>query len=298
MRYNRRMLRATCASLAPALAFFCALPASRAQTKPDFDAAKKHYLAGKNAVTAKDYDTAIREYILAYDITKDPSLFKQIGAAYEAEGKKTEAAVYYRRYLVETKAADAEEVRERIAALEGVKPAPVEVAKPDDVSARGPLPPEPAKLPPPESPTAAPPEMQLSQPPLPTFGDEGARWQRTAAWISVGLAAVGITTGSVLATSALSREDDIRQLVNYRDPLTGLPRVYTGTTKDDYQSKIDEGNRLQSFATAAFIGAGACAAAATIFFVLDATRSVPKERVSMHPYLDLNGAGVRAAWEF
>jgi tetratricopeptide (TPR) repeat protein len=289
------MLRATTAALLVTLS----AASAGAQAKPDFDVAKRHYLAGKNAVAAADYETAIREYILAYDITKDPTLFKQIGAAYEAEGKKTEAAVYYRRYLVEMKGnADADEVRSRLASLEGK---PAETAKP--VSPLPPRsgsepPPSPPKLPPPESPTAAPPEMQLSQPPLPTYADEGFRWQRTAAWISIGLAAVGVTTGSVLATSALAREDDLRQLENYRDPLTGQPRTYSGATKDDYKSKIDEGNRLQDFATAAFIGAGACAAAATVFFILDATRSVPREHVSMRPYLDWNGAGVRAAWEF
>jgi tetratricopeptide (TPR) repeat protein len=295
MRYNRRMLRATRLVLVLTLA---AAPAG-AQAKPDFEAAKKHYLAGKSAAAAADYDAAIREYILAYDITKDPALFKQIGTAYEAEGKKTEAAVYYRRYLVEVKGSgDVDEVRARLAAIEGKPTEPARQPSPLPPPSPGEPPPAPAKLPPPESPTAAPPEMQLSQPPLPTFADEGSRWERTAAWISVGLAAIGVTTGSVLATSALAREDDLRQLVEYRDPLTGLPRVYGGAIKDDYKDKIDEGNRLQTFATAAFVSAGVCAAAATVFFILDATRSVPKERVSMHPYLDLNSAGVRAAWEF
>jgi hypothetical protein len=144
--------------------------------------------------------------------------------------------------------------------------------------------------------------MQLSQPGLPTYADEGVRWQRTAAWISVGLAAVGVTAGAVLAASAASREDDLTQLINYRDPITGQQRAFSGTTKDDYQAKIDEGNRLSNFATAAFIGAGVFAAAAVTFFVLDATRTVPRgeraERLSMHPYLDWNGGGLQAAWEF
>lgn len=288
------MLRATAALLLVSMS----IGTAGAQSKPDFEIAKRHYLAGKNAVTAGDYETAIREYILAYDITKDPTLFKQIGAAYEAEGKKTEAAVYYRRYLVEMKNnSDADEVRARLVSLEGKPAEPSKAASPLPPRS-GSEPAAPPKLPPPESPTQAPAEMKLTQPDLPTYADEGFRWQRTAAWISVGLAAVGVTTGSVLATSALAREDDIRQLENYRDPLTGQPRTYSGATKDDYKNKIDEGNRLQDFATAAFIGAGACAAAATLFFILDATRSVPHERLSMHPYLDWNGGGVRAAWEF
>ena len=314
MRYNRRMLRATCAAVLVGTCAGLAVPPgltglAQAQARADFDAAKKHYLAGKNAAAAHDYENAIREYILAYDITKDPTLFKQIGAAYEAQGKKTEAAVYYRRYLNEAKGKakagdDDDDVRARIAALEGAtrgQDSKGTVIAPSPTVGPGgeTMPPEPPKLPPPESPTAATPDMQLSQPPLPSYADEGVRWQRTVAWISVGLAAVGVTTGSVLATSAASREDDLKQLINYRDPSTGLPRAFSGTTKDDYQAKVDEGNRLQDYATVAFIGAGVCAAAAVTFFILDATRSVPRgERVSMHPYLDWNGGGVQAAWDF
>jgi tetratricopeptide (TPR) repeat protein len=324
MRYNRRMLRATSVAVLVMTGAALAVPpgmdgAAHAQAKTDFDAAKKHYLSGKSAMAAHDYDLAIREYILAYDITKDAALFKQIGQAYEAQGKKVEAAVYYRRYLNEAKGSggDGDEMRGRIAALEGetkgqaptsavVAPTSTLSASPSPSGAGGPgsatMPPEPPKLPPPESPTAAPPDMQLSQPGLPTYADEGVRWQRTAAWISVGLAAAGVTAGAVLAASAASREDDLTQLINYRDPTSGQPRAFSGTTKDDYLAKIDEGNRLSNFATAAFIGAGVFAAAAVTFFVLDATRTVPRgeraERLSMHPYLDWNGGGLQAAWEF
>src|SRR5215468_831681 len=66
------MLRATAALLVITMSSAVAA----AQSKPDFEIAKRHYLAGKNAITAGDYETAIREYILAYDITKDPTLFK------------------------------------------------------------------------------------------------------------------------------------------------------------------------------------------------------------------------------
>src|SRR5262249_45500201 len=176
------MLRATAALLLVMMSAATVV----AQTKPDFEIAKRHYLAGKNAVAAGDYEAAIREYILAYDITKDPTLFKQIGGAYEAEGKKTEAAVYYRRYLAEMKNnADAEEVRGRLTALEGKAAERAKVTSPLPPRS-GSEPPSPPQLPPPESPTQAPPEMKLSQPELPTYADEGFRWQRTAAWISVG----------------------------------------------------------------------------------------------------------------
>jgi len=285
------MLRATRAAFLVALML---LPASAAlaQAQP-LDAAKKHYLAGKNAAAAHDYDTAIREYILAYDITKDASLFRQIGAAYEAQGKTTEAAVYYKRYLAEAgKAPDAEEVRAKLATLDaGSSTATVPSKSEPSLS-------EPPKLPPPdagESATA----LRLAQAPLPTYADQGIRWQRTAAWISVALAAAGVTTGSILATQARSKEDDVRQLISTPDMSGSVPR-FSGSTKAEYQNKIDDGNRLNNFATAAFIGGGVCAAAATVFFILDATRSVPKERISMRPYVHFGDgeAGVKAKLEF
>ena len=43
------------------------------------------------------------------------------------------------------------------------------------------------------------------------FEDPGGGWQRTAAWVSVGLAAAALTTGAVLATSSLGREEDIQR---------------------------------------------------------------------------------------
>jgi hypothetical protein len=347
------MIRATSALCALALAVpplaLLGAPSARAQAQPDYAAAKKHYLAGNEASGRKEFETAIHEYILAYDITKDPSLFRRIGAAYEGLGRRNEAVIYYRRYLSEAKTPpDADEIRGRIMTLskaaaappapapapaaEPAKPAPAPAAEPPKpapepvassprpvastpkpaaeapapsprVAAETakpslePRPPEPPKLPPPESPTQASPDMRLSQPPMPSFADESGRWQRTAAWISVGLAAVGATTGAVLATSAKSREEDLQRLIDYRDPLSGQPKEYSGTTKDDYDSKVDEGQRLKNFATVAFIGAGACAAAATVFFILDATRSLPKEHAVV-PTFGPNGGGLLAAWEF
>jgi hypothetical protein len=40
-----------------------------AQGKPDYDAARRHYLAAKEAQAKGDHEGAIRAYILAYDIT-------------------------------------------------------------------------------------------------------------------------------------------------------------------------------------------------------------------------------------
>src|SRR5262249_459681 len=164
--------------------------------------------------------------VQAYDLSKDPAMFKQIGAAYEQGGRGMEAAIYYRRYLNEVaKAPDADEIRKKIEKLDA-PPAP-------------PAPPAPAPAPPPPPPHAKPPLPRAEPPvapeapaipPTPTsFVEEESRSWRTAAWISVGLTAIAITTGAVLATSAQAREEDIQRLLDFRDPTTGQPHAYTGS---------------------------------------------------------------------
>lgn len=249
----------------------------------DVEAAKRHYLLGKDALGKKDTDRAVREFVQAYELSKDPAMFKQIGAAYEAGGRSMEAAIYYRRYLNEVSgASDADEIRKKIDKLDAPPQAPP------------PTPPSPAPLPP----AVKPPPEAVAIPPTPaSFVEEESHGWRTAAWVSVGLAAVGLTTGAVLATSAQAREEDVQRLLDFRDPTTGQPRAYTGSTKDDYDSKVDEGDKLNKYSLIAFIGAGACAAAATVFFIVDATsaRKAPdkdKGKASILPFVGPGTAGV------
>ncbi len=269
-----------------------------AQEQPDFDAARRHYLAGKDAHGKADYERAINEYILAYDITKDPSLFKQIAVSYEASGKKTEAVVYYRRYLAEAKAgADADEVKAKVASLEG-SAAPPAAAATTQPAAVEPSLDEPPPLPP-EPPPSATPAIEPMTVPSPSMMDQGGgSWQRTTGWVSVGLAAIALTTGSVLATSALSREEDLQRLIDFRDPVTMLPREYAGTVKEDYLDKRDEGEKLSKYATVAFIGAGAFTGAAILFFILDATRDTeePAPAARILPSIGPDSVGVTLGW--
>ena len=284
------------------LGVLCALASAAgragAQGAPDYDAARRHYMAAKEAQGKGDWEAAVRSYILAYDITKDPSLFKQIGQTYEAAGKTPEALVYYRRYLAEAgTAADAEEVRAKVAALGGpppaaAAPAPTPATQPaaDPEIPEG----EPAKLPP-ELP--APPELD-PVPDVPTpaalFEEPGGSWQRTAAWVTTGLAAVALTTGAVLATSSQGREDDLQRLIDTRDPISRLPLVYTGATRADYEDKVTEGKNLKNLSTIAFVAGGALTGTAIAFFILDATR--PAETVSIAPALTPGGAGIVVGW--
>jgi tetratricopeptide (TPR) repeat protein len=290
--------------------------ASASAQTPDYEAAKKHYMAGKAAQNKGDTDTAVKEYIKAYDITKDPSLFRQIGQAYEAAGRKEEAAIYYRRYLNDAKnAADRDDIKAKIAALEGTTgtgttgtgtgttggdtmtgPIEDDLGPSDsgsDVTGSG------------DTGTGIGDGTGGTTQP-PTFLDEPSRWQRTAAWISVGLGAVLLTTGAVLGTSALAREDDIQRLL-VDNPTTGLPAVYTGSIREDYEDNKDEGERLSMYSMIAFIGGGVAIGAAVLFFVLDATAERPAPATAtptarrgwnLTPVVGADGAGVSLGWEF
>jgi len=273
----------------------------------DIEAAKRHYLAGKDALGKNDVDKAVREFVRAYDLSKDPAMFKQIGAAYEQGGRSMEAAIYYRRYLNEvTTAPDADEIRKKIDRLDAppkapeAPPAPPPAAQPAPgqkspaPAASPPAPVLPPSAPPPKA-TPAPPDATAVKPTPISLTDDTPHGWRTAAWVSVGLTAVAITTGAVLATSAQAREEDIRRLLEFRDPTTGQPRVYTGSVKDDYDSKVSEGQNLNRWSTIAFIGAGVCAAAATTFFIVDATsrRKPSDERVvKITPFVGFGAAGL------
>jgi len=263
-------------ALASALAVLFVVGPAHAQ---DYEAAQRHYLAGEDAAERGNHDVAVIEYLAAYDITKAPVLFKTIAKTYEAAGRTDEAVTYYQRYLDESTDLDPAEratVEAHLGEIQGPAPdlPPVEDTGIDDQPA-------------------------VDVGPPPSFTDESPRWQETAAWVSVGLAAVCLGTGGVLGFSASSREEDIQNLIAYRDPVTGLPKEYDGTIRADYEDKVDEGATLETYALGAFVGAGAFAAAAAVFFYLDAT--APPKRVQgaqVVPFLTPDSGGVAAGWSF
>ena len=103
----------------------------------------------------------------------------------------------------------------------------------------------------------------------PSLEDEEPSWQRTAAWSSVGISIALLTTGAVLGLSAASREEDVDNLIEFRDA-DGQPAIYTGATRERYNDLIAEGDRLESLAVIAFAASGVAVASAVLFFVLDA----------------------------
>jgi len=162
-------------------------------TKAQIAEARQHYLAATEAEKKGSYDAAIREFIAAYDITMDPVLFYQIAKAHELAGHLDDALTFYRRYLAEAQVSGEgqTDVSARITDLEKKKQAR-DTARPGDGGAgaggdEG------------GGDTLLPPGggdegggdggLGGGDGAPPTFMDSGSRWQRTAAWVSVGLAA-------------------------------------------------------------------------------------------------------------
>jgi tetratricopeptide (TPR) repeat protein len=64
------------------------------------------YQAGLAAFKAKDYSNARAVFLKAYDIRPEPILLYNIAQTYRLESNATEALVYYKRFLAESKIAE------------------------------------------------------------------------------------------------------------------------------------------------------------------------------------------------
>ncbi|HEU5060339.1 MAG TPA: hypothetical protein VFU21_27600 [Kofleriaceae bacterium] len=269
-----------------ALAVFLSAAPALAQPppgQPDFAAAKQHYQAAEDASARGDHATAAREYGIAYDITKDPVLFFKIGQSYERAGDCTSAQVYYGRYLKEGNPSEefkkkTEEAMKSCGQAKPPAPAGEQPAATAPPAATGPAVTDREPV---GAATAGPPR---------SLEDEEPSWQRTAAWSSVGVAIALLTTGAVLGLSAASREEDVDNLIEYRDP-EGQPATYTGATRERYNDLISEGDRLESLAVVAFAASGVAVASAVLFFVLDA-RAEGSDQTALRPTAGPGGVGV------
>lgn len=218
---------------------------------PNYESAREHYQAAEKARQAGQFATAAREYGIAYDITRDPVLFFKMGEAYDKAGDCRAALIYYGRYLRE--AHPEEKFREKT--QHAIDQCGARQSGDGEGSAAA-------------TDTESPPAAPLG-PEAPSFVDEGTTWERTAAWIAVG-ATIGLaTTGAILGLSARSRQEDIENLIDYRDP-EGRPETYNGATAKRYRDLDRQGKRLNTLSIAAFAATGVAAGAAALFFVLDA----------------------------
>jgi tetratricopeptide (TPR) repeat protein len=224
---------------------------------PDVAEAAALYEAATAAMNDGRYADAARDYQAAYELTKDPILFFKIGSAHDKAGACDAAVPFYQRYLDEGKP----------------EPQYVELTN-DRIAKCAPLP-APAPAPTPAAPAPAP---------------VVASKNKNAAWLLVGGALTFVTVGAVLAYSAESSEQDIRDLyVGF----AGVPPMFDDDTRAEYDELIAQGERYERLSWASFGLAAGCAIGATIFFV-----RASKERVAVTPIVSPKEAGMAATVRF
>ncbi len=272
-----------------------AATAGLAWAQPDYKAAAEHYKAAEAAMARGDYGAAALEYGVAYDITRDPILFYKIGQANDKAGKCPVALTYYNRYLKEGTPSDEYKrlTQERIAVCSGGATPPPDGPPPDG--------PPPDGTPPDGTPPdGTPPDGGLppdggATPGGPTFIDQPTSWKRTGAWVATGLTVGLAAAGVVLAMSAEGSEEDLQSLIDFRNG--GRPVRYE-EVRAQYESLEADGQRFDTLATAAFIGAGVTAVVATTLFVMDRGGGKEPSATTLAPTVNRHGGGLAVGWEF
>lgn len=254
-----------------------------AQPQPDFARAKELYLSAGEAMKEGRYSDAARDFGAAYDITHDPVLFYKIGDANEKAGKCDVALVYYARYLKEAKPAAnfVALTKERIVACGGKADEP---APPVDTGSGS------AVVTPVDTGAGSASTATPTPAPAPS---EGVKPHKDGAWLMVGGALAFVTAGAVLAYSARSSEQDLKDLYV---GLNGVPPQYDANTQKRYQDLIDEGHRYQYMSWAAFGIAGAAAIGAV--FLFRSTDEPEHKPVTLVPVITPREAGVSALVRF
>jgi hypothetical protein len=254
-------------------------PLAQPTQAPDLARAQDLYTTANQAMTESRFDDAARDFGAAYDITHDPILFFKIGVANEKAGHCDTAQIYFSRYLKEAKPDPKYQqlAQDHVRACGGdarnlVAPAGEPEAdlgsaagsgSASEGSAAGSGSAAPVAAPPSDTGSAAvaPAPLPPAPPPAPSHAAGN-----DAAWLMVGGGLAFVTIGAVLAYSASSSEQDLKDLYVGLD---GTPPTYDATVAKRYQSLVDEGNRYEHLSWAAFGVAGGFAVAATILFLHD-----------------------------
>jgi tetratricopeptide (TPR) repeat protein len=121
-----RPLLSSLSSLAMLAVLVTSLPASPAQAqrsererRDPKKAARAHYERGRAHHERQEYDDAVREYLLAYELQPTPGLLFNIAQAYLLAGNREKALEHYRAYLREEPEGEVSELaRKRIAEIE------------------------------------------------------------------------------------------------------------------------------------------------------------------------------------
>ncbi|MCP4444781.1 MAG: hypothetical protein GY811_05475 [Myxococcales bacterium] len=290
--------------------------AAKPAPKPDYAAAKRHYAAAEKAAAAKKWNEAAKEYGIAYEITHDPVLFFKLGNAYQLSGDCTRSVEYFERYLKVAKPSEEyrADTKSRIgtcqssmASSAAAKAGPQKTGDPDPAATNtGNRPLEPSLTGDSGSSDADTGPDALALPTVaaetqPSFMDEEVTWQQTAGWTSVGVSVAFLTASAVLGLSASSREEDMENLLSYRDA-SGRPADFDAIVSERYDTLSDEEESLNTMSMVALGGAGIGAVAAIVFFVLDGP---PEEdgddQASLRPLIDISPSGtssVGLGWAF
>jgi hypothetical protein len=119
-RYPEVTLTRFILSLAIAVAIIAPAATAFAQSPGDLDKAKKEFIAGKKAFDAGDFAEAASHFKTSYNLSKKPTLLYNVGLANESGGQDDIALFYYRKYLADAPADDAQraDVTARVAVLE------------------------------------------------------------------------------------------------------------------------------------------------------------------------------------
>lgn len=291
------MLRQTWVFLALALAL--STGTARAQS-PDAAAAKEHFVQAEAAMQQGDFSTAAALYELAAEESGDASFLLKAGDAREKAGDCDGAITVYTKYIDKGTADESlkASTRERVQQCEAKLASAAAAAAKDEFAAATP---EPAELKPAPAPAppAEPAATTLPSETPPAFSDAKRSWHHSAAWMSVGLSVAFATTSAVLAISASTREQDLNDLIDYRDP-SGAAPTFDGNIRRRYEELVDEGERIELYARLALIGAGLTAAAAVTFFIIDPSSGASGETAAAQvaPMVSPNSLGVSAGFRF
>lgn len=114
------------------------LASSTALAQQNKQEAAKHFNVGQEAYDKKDYATAVKEYLAAYQLAPINSLLFNIGQAYRLSGDNEKALAYYEKYVeFEPGGAQVVETKQHIAELkEGIETAKHELKLKDEEAAR------------------------------------------------------------------------------------------------------------------------------------------------------------------
>jgi tetratricopeptide (TPR) repeat protein len=101
MRWNRltHLALLVIGSLATSAAAQPAAARGQQATQQQMVAARAHFQAAEAAKTSGDYQSAVTEYLAAYQLYPDPEFFFDIGEVYRLAGNEPEALTYYQKYL-------------------------------------------------------------------------------------------------------------------------------------------------------------------------------------------------------